>query len=253
MDSYCSFAEYYTDLMSDAGYAERCAYILELLKRHAHPPGLTLDLACGTGSLTRELFKNGVDVYGVDASEEMLAEAMRLSCEEGMNILFLKQKMQELDLYGTIDTCICTLDSVNHLTTPEDVAAAFDRVGLFMNKDGLFVFDVNTIYKHREVLADNAFVFENENFFCAWQNTPLNDDIIEINLDFFEEDNGVYYRSSECFCERAYSDEALREMLVQAGFTVEAVYGDLSFEGPRPDEQRAIYVARMKNPRNKEA
>ena len=234
MDSYCSFAEYYTDLMSDAGYAERCAYILELLKRHAHPPGLTLDLACGTGSLTRELFKNGVDVYGVDASEEMLAEAMRLSCEEGMNILFLKQKMQELDLYGTIDTCICSLDSVNHLTTPEDVAAAFDRVGLFMNKDGLFVFDVNTIYKHREVLADNAFVFENENVFCAWQNTPLN-------------------RSSECFCERAYSDEALREMLVQAGFTVEAVYGDLSFEGPRPDEQRAIYVARMKNPRNKEA
>ena len=162
MDSYGFFARYYDGLMTDAQYSERCAYILELLKRHNHDPGITLDLACGTGALTRELYKCGVDVYGVDASEEMLTEAVQKNCEEGINILYLCQKMQELDLYGTIDTCVCTLDSINHLTEVEDVAAAFDRVGLFMNKDGLFVFDVNTVYKHREVLADNAFVFENE-------------------------------------------------------------------------------------------
>lgn len=250
MDSYGFFARYYDGLMTDAQYSERCAYILELLKRHNHDPGITLDLACGTGALTRELYKCGVDVYGVDASEEMLTEAVQKNCEEGINILYLCQKMQELDLYGTIDTCVCTLDSINHLTEVEDVAVAFDRVGLFMNKDGLFVFDVNTVYKHREVLADNAFVFENENVFCVWQNMPAGDDITEITLDFFEEEDGVYYRSGESFCERAYSREVLAELLSRAGFELEAVYGDMSFDEPGEDEQRAVYVARMRNPRN---
>ena len=177
---------------------------------------------------------------------------MQRTYEEGLDILYLRQKMQSLDLYGTINTCVCTLDSINHLTKTEDVKKAFDKVGLFMDNDGLFVFDVNTVYKHREVLKDNTFVFENEKVFCVWQNSPRENDIVDINLDFFEEENGVYYRSSESFSERAYSDELIREMLESAGFKVEAVYGDLTFDKPKENEQRAIYVAKMVNSRNKE-
>lgn len=252
MPSYVSFAQFYDGLMEDANYQERCDYILELAKRHNHEMGLTLDLACGTGSLTRELCRRGIDVYGVDASSEMLCEAMQKSEEEGLDILFLKQKMQSLDLYGTINTCVCTLDSVNHMTSVEDVRKAFDRVGLFMDNDGLFIFDVNTVYKHQKVLADNTFVFENDKVYCVWQNSLEDDDIVNITLDFFEEEDGVYYRSGESFSERAYSDELLRNLLAEAGFEVEAVYGDMSFEKPEIDEQRAIYVARMRVSRNSE-
>ena len=85
-----------------------------------------------------------------------------------------------------------------------------------------------------------------------WQNSPRENDIVDISLDFFEEENGVYYRSSESFSERAYSDEQIREMLEIAGFKVEAVYGDLTFDKPKENEQRAIYVAKMVNSRNKE-
>lgn len=251
MTSYVSFAQFYDGLMEDANYTERCNYILELAKRHNHKMGITLDLACGTGSLTRLLKKNGVDVYGVDASGEMLSEAMQISFEEELDILYLKQKMQSLDLYGTINTCVCTLDSINHLTETEDVKKTFDRVGLFMDDDGMFIFDVNSVYKHRKVLSDNTFVFENDKVYCVWQNTPMDNDIVKINLDFFEEENGVYYRTEECFCERAYSDEQIREMLKSAGFEVEAVYGDLTFEAPKENEQRLIYAARMKKSRNK--
>ena len=214
--------------------------------------GITLDLACGTGSLTRELKKSGVDVYGIDASAEMLSEAMMKTSEAGLDILYLRQKMQNIDLYGTIDTCVCTLDSINHLTNPEDVEITFDRVALFMDKDGLFIFDVNTIYKHREILANNTFVYEEEKVFWVWQNTLEDDDIVKIELDFFEEENGVYYRSSESFCERAYSDKFIRQALEKAGFEVKAVYGDLTFDKPCDTEQRVIYVAWMKESRNKE-
>ena len=80
-----------------------------------HQPGLTLDLACGTGSLTLELYRRGVDIYGVDGSVEMLSEARMKCAEAGADILFLCQKMQSLDLYGTVKTAVCTLDSLNHL------------------------------------------------------------------------------------------------------------------------------------------
>ena len=224
MPSYLSFARFYDGLMQDACYEKRCGYILELAEKFRHDMGVTLDLACGTGTLTRLLKKRGVDVFGIDYSMEMLSEAMQSASEEGLDILFLRQKMQSIDLYGTINTCVCTLDSINHLTKIEDVAKTFDRVGLFMDDDGLFIFDVNTVYKHKNVLAD----------------------------DFFEEENGVYYRSSESFAERAYTDDEIRKMLTDAGFEVEAVYGDLTFESPKADEQRVIYVARMKTSRNKE-
>lgn len=251
MVSYNSFARFYDGLMEDADYKKRCDYILELAQRHSHDMGITLDLACGTGSLTRELVRKGIDVYGVDASAEMLSEAMQKTAEEGLNILYLRQKMQSLDLYGTINTCVCTLDSINHITDINLVKKTFDKVGLFMDDDGLFVFDVNTIYKHREVLADNTFVLENDKVYCVWQNSLEADDVVNITLDFFEEEDGIYYRSGESFSERAYSDKQIRDMLADAGFETEAVYGDLTFDEPNETEQRVIYVARMKKSRNK--
>lgn len=252
MASYVSFAQFYDGLMQNVEYENRCTYILELMKRHNHDMGITLDLACGTGTLTRLLAKNGVDVYGIDASAEMLSEAMQKTAEENLDILYLKQKMQNLDLYGTINTCVCTLDSINHLTRAEDVQKAFDKVAFFMDKDGIFMFDVNTVYKHNNILANNTFVYENEKVFCVWQNTIGENNAVTIDLDFFEEEDGVYYRSQESFCERAYSDEQIKQMLAQAGFELEATYGDLTFDVPKETEQRVIYVAKMKKPLNKE-
>ena len=144
---YNSFSEYYDTLMQNVGYAQRAQYIMECFKRLDHDMGLSLDLACGTGSLTVELKKRGVDVYGVDASYDMLSHAREKAYENELDILFLCQKMQSIDLYGTIDTCVCTLDSINHLTKIEDVQKTFDRVSLFMNQGGYFLFDANTLYR----------------------------------------------------------------------------------------------------------
>ena len=244
MPGYGDFARFYDGLMEDARYEERRDYLLELCRRLDHQWGRTLDLACGTGTLTRLLRASGVDAFGADGSVDMLSEAYLRAAKEGEPILFVCQQMQELELPEMIDTCICTLDSLNHLTDENDVRETFRRVAAYLNKGGLFIFDVNSVYKHREVLADNAFIAENESVFCAWQNTLLENDTVRIDLDFFEEEDGVYHRYSESFCERAYSDTVLRKWLEEAGFSVSAVYGDLSFETPEPDEQRFVYIAK---------
>lgn len=244
MDSYISFADFYDGLTENVEYAKRCEYILDVFKKHNHKPELLLDLACGTGSLTVELAKNGIDVYGVDASQEMLCQAQSKAMEEDLQIFFLCQQMQNLELYGLIDTCVCTLDSINHLESEEDVQATFNGVSEYMEKSGVFLFDVNTLYKHREILANNTFVYDTEEVFCVWQNTLCEDDVVEIDLDFFElDEDGAYIRSSESFCEKAYPHEKIVEMLENAGFKLLACYGDMSFEAPKDDEQRAVYVA----------
>ncbi len=242
MDSYSDFARFYESLMEDARYPERADYLLSLCARFNHETGLCLDLACGTGSLTRELQSRGVDVFGVDGSEDMLCEAMR-----GDGILYIYQDMRELELAESIDTCFCTLDSLNHLTELSDVEETLFRVGRYMNGGGLFIFDVNTPYKHREVLGNNAFTIENDTVFCAWQNVTEDGVLTEILLDFFEEqDDGSYQRFSEQFCERAYSAVELTNALEKAGFELLAVYGDFTYEPPADDEQRAVYIARKK-------
>lgn len=244
MDTYDIFADFYDALTLNVDYKKRAEYILEVLKKHNHKTGITLDLACGTGNLTIELAKRGVDIYGVDGSQEMLSQALDKAYENQLDILFLCQQMENIDLYGTIDTCISTLDSINHITDIEKVQRTFDKVSLFMNKGGCFLFDVNTIYKHREVLGNNTFVYDTDSVYCVWQNTLTDNDIVHIDMDFFEEADGIYYRSEQHFSERAYSDKQITNMLEKAGFLVEAVYGDMSFELPQKKEQRVIYLAR---------
>ena len=242
VDSYIDFARFYDSLMEDARYPERADHLLKICACFSHPVGDCLDLACGTGSMTGELYRRGVNVMGADISADMLAVAT----DRFPEIRFVCQPMQALELPVPVDTVVCTLDSVNHLTEDEDVQETFCRVVQALKPGGLFVFDVNTLYKHRAILGDNAYTIENETVFCAWQNVLCEDNAtVEILLDFFEEqEDGSYRRYSEQFCEKAYADEQLRQMLANAGLETLAVYGDLTFEEPEDDEQRAVYVAR---------
>lgn len=245
MSAYSVFSQYYDALTANVDYSKLADYLLALLERLNHKPGLTLDLACGTGSLTLEMSRRGLDIYGVDSSVEMLSEAREKCAEAGVNLLFLCQKLQELDLYGTVDTAICTLDSLNHLCGGKELQQAFSKVSFFMDPGGWFLFDMNTPYKHEKVLGNHTFVYDMESVFCVWQNRyfPASQKV-NVTLDFFERDGSVYHRSSEHFAEWAYPVENVLEMLKQAGFGEIEVFHEMTFDPPRPDSQRLVYAAR---------
>ena len=243
MSSYDRFAAYYDALTDDVQYARRAADLRDLLERFGVRDGLLLDLACGTGSMTVEMAKLGYEMIGADASAGMLSVAQQKAAEAGQNILFLCQPMQQLDLYGTVRGTICTLDSLNHLTEADDVRETIRRVALFTEPGGVFVFDVNTPYKHRAVLADNTFVTESDDVFCVWQNELLDSDTVRITLDFFERDEDVYYRSTEQFCERAYDPQWLTRVLEENGFTTIDIFDENMRTLPQPDAQRIVIAA----------
>ena len=113
MGAYASFARYYDGLTKNVEYTKRADYLCRLLEKWGHEPGLTLDLACGTGTLTIELAKRGFDIYGVDGSMEMLSEAQQKAADAEMELLFLCQQMQRLDLYEPlIQWFVCWIVSI---------------------------------------------------------------------------------------------------------------------------------------------
>ncbi len=250
MLGYSVFARYYDSLTANIDYKKRAEYFHRIIKLFKRTDGnILLDLACGTGSIAEEMAKLGYDVIGVDNSDEMLGIALNKKFESSLNIQYLCQDMRRLDLYGSVDVTVCALDSINHLKSLSDVKKVFINVALFSEPDALFIFDVNTLYKHRNILADNTFTYETDRVFCVWENTLLPEtDEVKMNLEFFElEENGMYSRSSDSFSEFAYSEENIEKLLKECGFEVLGKYGDDTLASPASDSQRIVYAARCIN------
>lgn len=243
MSGYSCFAEVYDSLMEDADYPHRAEFILRLFEKYDRRPKLMLDLACGTGGFSNEFAEKGIEVIGVDASEEMLTAAQRKSAESGLDVFYICQRAEELDLYGTVDGAVCCLDSLNHITDYSLFCKAIERVALFLEEERLFIFDVNTVYKHKTVLADNTFIIEQDGVYCVWQNsTDAKTLVTDIALDFFVLEGDVYRRTCEDFSERAYTEKEIEDALSRAGLKTLAVLDGETGGSVSEKTERAVYV-----------
>ena len=241
--AYEEFSRFYDALTENADYKKRADYYDYILKKHGVDGGILLDLGCGTGSMSIPMAKKGYSVIGVDLSVDMLMSAREKAYNAGENILFLNQDMTELDLYGTINATISVLDCINHLDSLESVAKTFDKVSLFTEPGGLFVFDVNTVYKHREILGNNTFIIESDDLFCSWQNVLKDDNSVEITLDFFKKQGEKYERSGETFTERAYPLDTITKLLENSGFEVLKIFDDMTEDPVKENSEKAVFVA----------
>ena len=224
----------YDRFTADVDYPAWANYLEKHFARSRLPIRTVLDLACGTGSLTLELANRGYEMIGADLSEEA-----------GIPPIFLHQAMEDLDLYGTIDACVCCLDSVNYVTRPKTLARAFQRVHTFLMPGGLFLFDINTPAKLRG-LDGQLFMDEDEDACCIWraEYSPRRR-ICTYGFDLFcREANGLWSRMEEVHEEYAYEPEELEQLLRQAGFRQIRQYGELKLRRPAPDEDRIFFAAR---------
>ena len=239
------FAKIYDKFTDASDVRARADFITEALRRYGVAEGILLDLACGTGRLSEAFILAGYDVISVDYSAEMLQAARERLLKYGAKALVLQQDMRELDLFGTVRAAVCSMDGVNHLLAPEDVRRVFGKVSLFTEPGGVFIFDVNTVYKHRQVLADNTFVYEDDTDFLVWQNEYCaEDDTVQMLLDTFSvRPDGAYVRYSDEITERAYELDDIEEMLKGAGFSEVYRFADRSFEAPQKDEERVYFAA----------
>lgn len=244
-----SFASVYDVFTDGVDYSARAEYLYNILKNNGIVSGIILDAACGTGSISCELLEKGYDVVANDISVAMLNVAREKLSPYNDRAVLLCQDMCELDLFGTVNAAVCCLDSMNHLLETEDIADAVKSIGTFIEPGGIFIFDMNTIYKHRNVLSDRTFIYEDENdTFLAWQNSECDvDDVVEMYIDIFSKnDDGTYNRQTDFIVERAYSIDTISELLFENGFELLNIYGDMKTLPPEDNEERIYFVAKKK-------
>ena len=248
MEAYGDFAKVYDMFMDNVDYETWAAYLVERLREEGIGDGLVLELGCGTGTMTELLAEAGYDMIGIDNSEEMLAEAMEKRIESGHDILYLEQDMQEFELYGTVRAIISVCDSINYLTEEEDLSQVFRLANNYLDPHGLFIFDVNTEYKYREVIGDQTIAENRDDGSFIWENsfdpdTGIN--IYELTL-FLPREDGLYEKEEEVHSQRAYSPETIRRLGEDAGMEFAAVYDAYTLEKPRPDSERLTFLFREK-------
>ena len=230
MEQYSSLAAYYDTLNDTVDYDEWFEFIENIFKKNEAAPRSVLDLACGTGEMSIRLAKGGYETIGIDLSCEMLTLARNKAAEENLDILLLNQDMSSFELYGTVNAVVCCLDSINYLTSADDVLSCFGTVHNYLEPGGLFIFDINSEYKFKNIYSDNAYVYETENLFCTWQNYYNSKNrICDFYLDFFAEQNGLYKRFSETQREKCYTLKQITTYLKKTSFELIGIYSDFDF------------------------
>lgn len=246
MEAYTSFAAVYDMFMDNIPYEEWAAYLISLLKEHGIDDGLVLDLGCGTGSLTEILAREGYDMTGIDISPDMLQIAMEKRAESGHDILYLLQDMREFELYGTVRAIVSICDSMNYLLEPGDLVQTLRLVNNYLDPEGLFIFDLNTEYKYREILGESTIAEDREESSFIWDNSYDEEERInEYSLSLFiREKEDLYRKYQETHYQRAHTLGEVKDAIRQAGMEFVAAYDAFTRNAPREDSERIYVIAR---------
>lgn len=243
MSSYDALAEFYDALTADVKHGAWADYFEAALEREGITAVTVLDLACGTGAMTIELARRGYETIGVDISGEMLSVAAEKTAglKGAVRPLFINQSLDELDLYGTVDAAVCCLDGLNYLE-PEELARALERVLLFLEPGGLFMFDLNSPDK-LESMDGELYIDETDEVYCIWRaEYEAEEARCVIGMDIFSREGELWRLSREEHVEYAHNIQDMLRMLNKAGFARAGVYGE-GFSEPGEDAQRIYFTA----------
>ncbi|HHU62831.1 MAG TPA: class I SAM-dependent methyltransferase [Clostridiales bacterium] len=239
---YKEFAYIYDSLMEDVDYNQWVAFILGIFGKYSFSCGSILDLGCGTGNVTIPLAQKGFSLVGVDASEDMLAIAKDKAMDKGLDILFIQQKMEDLNIPMAFDCLLSTCDCLNYILDAPALAKLLKKLYNILNKGGIFIFDLNTPYRIKNI-NNNTFIWDKNGIYYVWQgNYDGHTKVCEYYITFFKKEGQLYQRFDEVHCQRAYELNEVLDMLVQAGFSNVSVYDNYTDRKPSDRTERLTFV-----------
>lgn len=245
VEAYSEFARIYDTFMDDVPYDEWGNYLRELLVGYGVKEGIILELGCGTGNITEILSGYGYDMIGIDNSSEMLEAAAGKKEISGHDILYLQQDMREFELYGTVRAVVSICDSINYITEEEDLLQVFKLVNNYLDIGGMFIFDLNTIYKYRQI-GDTTIAENREDASFIWENMYYEEERInsyDLTL-FIKDEDGKYDKYFENHVQRAYTLEEIQNLLQMAGLEFIEAYDAFSKNPVRNDSERIYVIAK---------
>ena len=246
MEAYTGFAGVYDLFMDNVPYEEWSRYLISLLEEQGVDRGLVLELGCGTGRMTRLLAQAGYDMIGVDNSQEMLQIAKEAEGQTD-EILYLLQDMREFELYGTVRAVVSICDSMNYILEEEELLAVFRLVNNYLDPGGVFIFDMNTLYKYREILGENTICENRKEGSFIWENYyDEEEQTNQYDLTLFIQEPGcpgLYQKYEETHVQRGYDLEQIKRLLRQAGLEFIHAFDAFTREPVKDDSERIYVIA----------
>lgn len=216
--AYSALGGVFEYLNGDCGYEQWSQYLIDRLSAlGAGARGV--DIGCGNGYFTRALCRAGYDVTGVDISPQMLSKAVEFALREGIRTEFLLGDITTLKLNFKSDFIIAVNDCLNYVK-PEKLPQAFKRVYSNLKKGGIFIFDISTPLKLRDVLGNNVFAEDGNDITYLWFNS-LKENRVDMDITVFtRRPDGAYERADERQTQYIHGVTEVKGLLEAAGFAV---------------------------------
>jgi SAM-dependent methyltransferase len=244
--SFTNVAPWYDALMLGVPYEQWVRYLEELLLLFGWKPETVLDLACGTGRVSRLLAEKGYRVTGVDASSGMIEVAKSQPSPQAIE--YHCQRAESLDLGRSFDLVVSLFDSLNYLTDPNDLQKCFRRVARHLHSRSLFIFDMNGIYAFQADLFSQESLGKGKSIEYVWKSHyDPKTRLCRVDMEFTAHPEGRSETFREVHFQRAYETEEVCDYLRDAGFDVLAVYDAYATRPVRAKSDRIFWIARLKD------
>ena len=141
-DEYASFysdAQRYDLVMGAYASGEVLNFYRQQVARYGEP---VLELACGSGRLTIPLARAGVNITGMDISEEMLHLAKAKASQSGVSIRFIRGDMRSFDLGEKFKFIFIPAQSLSHLHTRQEIEDCFSCVRRHLTEEGRLLIEL---------------------------------------------------------------------------------------------------------------
>ena len=245
MSIYRDYAHVYDASGQMAFSLKMIPYLKQLLEKHPVDGSVMLELACGTGTVAVSMAQAGWRVYGVDGSDEMLAESRQKAEGSSVQVIWSQQDMRQVVLPEQVHLTTCLYDSMNYMLTDADLLATFRSVFKALRPNGLFLFDMNTAWVMSALWDGEVYFNDSDDLSVVMKSRyDRRRQRTTVVLTCFERVADYYRKIVEEHVEQAYPPEHIATLLTDVGFHMEAQYDCFSFREPTPTTFRIMFVAR---------
>lgn len=221
------------------------AFYRGFIKEHG---GRALDVGSGTGRLLLDYLRDGIDIEGVDNSPEMLVRCREKAKEIGLAPTLYQQSMVDLDLPHRYRIIIVPSSSFQLVTEIEDARRAMRRFFQHLEPGGLLIMPFMLIWQEG-IPLENDWVQDGEAadpeegvVIRRWSRSRYDlDQQMEHTETRFEKviAGEIIYSEyhSRSPATRWYTQQQVRDIYRQAGFTDLRMYSEFSRQPARDDDR----------------